>query len=257
MVLGMVLGVAGAKMLGQLPRDAWERLLTRSSGAEERTTAVTKVIDGDTIVVAGGERVRYLGVDAPEIGEPFYEEAKGLQKRVVLGSQVRIVPCEEEPRDGYGRTLAFVRKGSVDVGEQLLRQGLARTLFVGPCGKAVSRSYGRLERGAFHAGRGIWSSQDPRRIAHTEAGRYVGCLMTVTGRVVDVHGGPRAFHLNFGPDYRTDFTAVIFRRDLARLIKEGLYPVTEYQGKFVEVTGLLKEYNGPEIIVESTDQLVF
>jgi len=256
MVLGIALGVLIAKMLGQVPRETWDRVLTRTSGAEERTRAVRKVIDGDTIVVEGDERIRYLGVDAPETGEPFYEQAKGFQERVVLGSQVRIVPCKEEPQDSYGRTLAFVHKGKVDVGEQLLRQGLARTLIIGPCGRAVAKAYSKVERGAFRAARGIWSAQDPREIGHAEAGRYIGLLMSVTGRVAQVHEGPRAFHLNFGSDYRTDFTAVIYRRELSRLIREGLYPVTEYRGKSVEVTGILKEYNGPEIIIESVDQLV-
>jgi micrococcal nuclease len=256
MVLGIALGVLIAKMLGQVPRETWDRVLSRTSSAEERTTAVKKVIDGDTIVAEGDERIRYLGVDAPEIGEPFYEQAKGYQEKVVLGSQVRILPCKEEPQDSYGRTLAFVHKGTVDVGEQLLRQGLARTLFIGPCGWAVARAYSKVERGAFRAARGIWSAQDPREIGHGEAARYIGCLMTVTGRVAEVHEGPRAFHLNFGPDYRTDFTAVVYRRELTRLIKEGLYPMPEYRGKSVEVTGMLKEYNGPEIIVESVDQLV-
>jgi len=256
MVLGIALGVLAAKLLGQIPRETWDRVLARSSRAEERTRAVSKVIDGDTIAVGGDERVRYLGVDAPEIGEPFYEQAKGFQERVVLGSRVRIVPCKEEAQDSYGRTLAFVHKGNVDVGEQLLRQGLARTLFVGPCGRAVAKAYQKVEREAFREARGIWSVQDPRRIRHDEAARYIGLLMSVTGRVAQVHEGPRAFHLNFGQDYRTDFTAVIFRKELSRLIKEGLYPVTEYEGKSVEVTGILKEYNGPEIIVESADQLV-
>lgn len=256
MVLGMVLGVVGARMLGHVPRQAWERVLARTSGAEEETRTVQKVIDGDTIVVEPDERIRYVGVDAPELGEPFSEQATDLQKKVVLGSRVQIDACKEEPRDDYGRTLAFVRKGNVDVGEQLLRQGLGRTLFIGPCGRAVARGYRTVERRAFHAGLGIWSLQDPRRVGHLDAGRYVGLLMSVTGKVVKVHEGPKAFHLNFGEDFRTDFTAVIFRKDLSRLLKEGIQPVTGYEGRSVEVTGILKEYKGPEIIIESADQLV-
>jgi endonuclease YncB( thermonuclease family) len=256
MVLGMVLGVVAARMLGQVPRQAWERLLARTSGAEDETRTVTRVIDGDTIVVEPGERIRYVGIDAPELGEPFHEQAWDFHKKVVLGSRVRITTCREEPRDEYGRTLAFVRKGNVDVGEQLLRQGLARTLFLGPCGRAVARGYRSVERGAFLAGLGIWSLQDPRRVSHHDARRYIGLLMSVKGKVVNVHEGPKAIHLNFGKDFRTDFTAVIFRKDLSRLLEEGLEPVTAYEGLSVEVTGILKEYNGPEIIVESAGQLV-
>jgi len=256
MVLGIALGVLAAKMLGQGPRQTWERVVSRTSGAEEEARAVKKVIDGDTVVIEGGERVRIIGVDAPELGEPLYEEAKGFQEKMALGSRVRVDVCKEEPKDSYGRTLAFVHKGDVDVGAQLLGQGLARTLFVGPCSRAVAREYRKVEREAFRAGRGIWSLQDPRCVNHGEAGRYIGCLISVTGKVVEVHGGQRVFHLNFGADHRKDFTAVIFRKDLSRLIKEGLVPVMEYKGRGVEVTGILEEYNGPEIIVESADQIV-
>ena len=97
--------------------------------------------------------------------------------------------------------------------------------------------------------------QDARQIDHSDAGRYIGCLMSVTGEVVNVHAGPKAYHLNFGKDYRTDFTAVLFRKDLSSLVEEGLHPVTGYEGRFVKVTGILKEYNGPQVIVESADQL--
>lgn len=255
-VIGMVLGVVAGRMLGPVPRETWKRHLARSSGAGEGSRLVEKVIDGDTIEIDGGERVRYIGVDAPELGEPLYEEARDFQEKVVLGSNVRIEACKEEPRDGYGRTLAFVHKGNADVGEQLLRYGYARTLFIGRCGRTVARRYRKTERGAFLVGLGVWSLQDTRQVEHSEAGRYIGCLMSVTGEVVTVHAGPKAYHLNFGKDHRTDFTAVLFRKDLSRLVEEGLRPVTGYEGRFVKVTGILKEYNGPEIIVESADQLV-
>lgn len=255
MVIGMVLGVVGGMVWGTVPRRAWERLI-RTSGAEQETRVVEKVIDGDTIVLDGGERVRYIGVDSPENGEPLYGEAREFQEKIVHGSHVRIEVCKDEPRDRYGRTLAFVRKGNVDVGEQLLWYGYARTLFIGRCGRAVARGYRKVEREAFVAGRGIWSLQNPRRLSHGEAGRYIGCLMSVTGKVVNVHAGPKAFHLNFGKNHRKDFTAVIFRKDLARLVGEGLQPVTEYEGRRVEATGILKEYKGPEIIIESAEQLV-
>ena len=255
MVLGIVLAIVAVRMLDEDRRRSLEQLFARTSGAGEEARLVEKVIDGDTIEIDGGERVRYIGVDSPELGEPLYEEARDFQKKVVLGTYVRIEVCKEEPRDGYGRTLAFVHKGNVDVGEQLLRYGYARTLFIGRCGRAVARRYRKIEVGAFLVGLGVWSLQDARQVDHSDAGRYIGCLMSVTGEVVNVHAGPKAYHLNFGKDYRTDFTAVLFRKDLSSLVEEGLHPVTGYEGRFVKVTGILKEYNGPQVIVESADQL--
>lgn len=257
MVLGIVLAIVAVRLMDEDRRRALEQRFAPKDGAEAEARAVEKVIDGDTIVVQGGERIRYIGVDAPELGEPLYAEARGFQEKVLSRSYVRIEVCKEEPVDGYGRTLAFVHKGTVDVGEQLLRYGYARTLFIGPCGAAVARKYRKVERGAFRVGLGLWSLQEPREVSQSDAGRYVGCLMSVTGEVVNVHAGPKAYHLNFGKNYRTDFTTVIFRKDLPRLLEEGLPPVTGYEGRLVKATGILKEYNGPQIIVESADQLVF
>lgn len=224
--------------------------------AETREVRVTQVIDGDTIIIRNGESVRIVGIDTPEREEPFYSEARDLQQEKVLGKIIRLHACEKEPRDRYGRLLAFVEVGGEDVGIELLLDGLARTLFVGSCGLARAKDYRAHEREAFRAGRGIWSLQNPRRVDHAEAARYVGWLMTVTGKVKKVYAGPRAIHLNFGKNHRKDFTAVIFRKDLSRLSEQGLkLPVTGYEGKRVEITGTLKEYNGPEVIIQSADQI--
>ena len=49
---------------------------------------VLRVIDGDTIVLKGGQRVRYIGIDTPEKGRPYYLEAKKENERLVLGKRV-------------------------------------------------------------------------------------------------------------------------------------------------------------------------
>ncbi len=256
MVIGMIIGVVGGILLGPSPEDIWDRLLARTGGPESSIRLVERVIDGDTIEIDGGERVRYIGVDAPELDEPLYEEARSFQEKILHRSRVRIRVCKEEPKDGYGRTLAFVYKGNVDMGGQLLRYGYARTLFLGHCGDEVAKEYRRLERGAFRVGLGIWSLKEEREIDQSDAGRYVGRLMSVTGRVLNVHAGPKAFHLNFGENYRDDFTVVIFRENLPGLQEEGLHPVSGYEGRLVKATGIIREYNGPQIVVESADQLV-
>src|SRR3954466_12223125 len=71
---------------------------------------VERVVDGDTIVLAGGERVRYIGVDTPESvkpGPPVHVHAKAASRaneRLVAGERVRL-RYDAEPRDRYGRTL--------------------------------------------------------------------------------------------------------------------------------------------------------
>lgn len=259
---GLLVGLAlGASLVWILPGVEW--ILPAPAGGtfakEDRQSLVMipDVIDGDTFRLESGESVRLLGVDTPEKGEPLFEEAKAFARAALSGHPVRLLLCDRQERDRYGRLLAFVEASAVDPGFELLRQGLARTLFIPPCGMERALSYRTAEREAFRKGLGIWALQRPRTVPHTEAYRYLGALMTVTGRVLYVHTGPKAVHLNFGDDYRTDFTAVILRKNLPRLLEQGLAPVSSYAGRQVEVTGVVRSYKGqgPEIIVETPDQI--
>lgn len=117
---------------------------------------VKKVIDGDTIVVAGGERVRYVGIDTPEAGGPFYTEAKERNRALVGGKKVTIEVCTDERRDAYGRILGWVYTDGTDAGAILLKEGLARTLFIPPCGLKKAEEFRRYEKEARAKGVGLW-----------------------------------------------------------------------------------------------------
>ncbi len=96
-----------------------------------RMAFVERVIDGDTIVLEGGERVRYIGIDTPESVhprrpvEPFAIEAAKLNKNLVEGKRLFIL-TGVKPKGRYGRTLAYVFAGDVFVNARLVKEGLAR-----------------------------------------------------------------------------------------------------------------------------------
>jgi len=86
-----------------------------------------------------------------------------------------------------------------------------------------------------------------------EAGNYYGKNVTVIGKVVGSYNSGKACFLNFHEDYKKSFTAVIFASDFDRFPSD---PQDYYLYNDVEVTGLIKEYNGrPEIILNSTSQI--
>lgn len=93
---------------------------------------VTKVIDGDTIEIAGGTRVRYLGMDTPESSqsgkteECFGYEAHKKNQELVGGKVIRLEKDISET-DGYGRLLRYVWVGETLINELLVSQGYART----------------------------------------------------------------------------------------------------------------------------------
>ena len=125
---------------------------------------VERVVDGDTIVLAGGERVRYIGVDTPESVKPgtpvqcFAKKASAFNERLVDGERVRL-RYDAERRDRYGRTLAYVYRlrDGLFVNAELVRRGYARTLTIPP-DVSHAGEFARLARSARARGRGLWSA---------------------------------------------------------------------------------------------------
>ncbi len=106
----------------------------RGEGGDAALTrgVVERIIDGDTMVVSG-VRVRLVGIDTPERGEPGYEEAKSfLRELCPPGSTVALDVDDEEPYDRYGRTLAVVYCDGVNANAELLRRGYAEVLYIPP-----------------------------------------------------------------------------------------------------------------------------
>jgi len=118
------------------------------------------IADGDTVRVRLGsgrvERVRYIGIDAPERGTCFSARATAFNARLVEGREVRLVG-DVEARDRYGRLLAYVYVGETLVNAELLRGGFAAPLVVRPNVRYADR-FAQLARDARRAGTGLWSS---------------------------------------------------------------------------------------------------
>ena len=128
----------------------------RASG---RDAVVVRVIDGDTFVIRGGERVRLIGIDTPEKGKPGAAQATARTKRLVLGKRVRLEKDVSE-RDRYGRLLRYVYVGRVFVNAELVRSGYAR-MATFPPDVRHAEDFLRLQREAQRAGRGMWGFYRP------------------------------------------------------------------------------------------------
>jgi micrococcal nuclease len=122
------------------------------------TAKVTQVIDGDTIIVAGNYRVRYIGIDTPEVYpkvEEYGIEAWEANRRLVEGKEVRLERDATET-DKYDRLLRYVYVGDVFVNAELVRQGLAEAKAYPPDTK-YQDYLEKLEAEARLAGRGMWA----------------------------------------------------------------------------------------------------
>ena len=126
---------------------------------------VRKVIDGDTIDVSGGERVRLIGIDTPETNDPnrpagcFGKEATGFTASMLApGTPVRLVG-DVEQRDRYGRLLAYVyrRDDGLFVNAELLRRGYAQLLTIPP-NVAHTDEFVSIARDARARSQGLWAA---------------------------------------------------------------------------------------------------
>lgn len=89
-----------------------------------RLEDATKVVDGDTIDVTSG-RIRFIGIDTPERGECGFYEAAAVVQALIDRSGGKVMLVGDGERDRYDRELAYVHADGKDVGEVLLRFGLA------------------------------------------------------------------------------------------------------------------------------------
>lgn len=90
-------------------------------------------------------------------------------------------------------------------------------------------------------------------ISWRQAAKHTDEYLTVEGRIVRTHRTEKACFLNFHPDWRRSFSAVIFA---SRFDAFPPNPEEHYRGKLVRVTGLIQEYKGrPEVILDSPDQI--
>ncbi len=125
-----------------------------------RSGRVVRVLDGDTIVVAGVGTVRYLGIDTPELHHPrkpqqrFAARAAAANRALVAGRDVRL-ETDREMRDAYGRLLAYVYVGQRMVNADLVRQGMAETFAFAP-NTLHKEMFDQVERDARGARRGQW-----------------------------------------------------------------------------------------------------
>jgi hypothetical protein len=160
-------------------------------------------------------------------------------------------------KDRHGRLLAHLHRldGTWIQGE-MLKRGMAR-VYSFPDNRAAVADMLTLERAARKARRGIWGLRyyavrgpDPAN----QLSRLAGTFQLIEGCVADAVRIKGKVYLNFGEDWRSDFT-ISLKAKVARLFaKAGVDPLA-FKGRIVRVRGWLKKYNGPMIEASHPEQI--
>lgn len=126
-----------------------------------RTGVVTRIVDGDTVELASGEKVRFLMVDTPETTsgatDCYGQEAKAYTTSLLLDQTVTLeydVECE----DRYGRLLAYVSVSGREINTLLVERGYACVLHIPPNGEDRVSEFETLEYQARSLGIGVWGA---------------------------------------------------------------------------------------------------
>jgi len=118
---------------------------------------VVDVIDGDTVELEGGEKLRLIGIDCPEKGEHLYDSAGAFLTHLILGRNITL-KFGQRRRDGFGRLLGYIFLDSLFVNREMVRQGLAYVyLFSDDAGhRARVKTLVAAQNEAIDARRGLW-----------------------------------------------------------------------------------------------------
>lgn len=204
---------------------------------------VARVFDGDTVQLAGGERVRLIGINAPEAArekrpaQPLADEAtRALETLAGPGGAVWLVP-DAEREDKYGRVLAhlFDAKGR-NIQREMLARGLAAQIVVPPNERFLD-CYRAAERSARDRALGVWSLDAYRPASADElSGRERGFKL-ITGRVTSTRRSRSAVWLRLSPRFAIQIP-------LSSLERFGASPPEKLVGKRVTVRGWIKAWKG-------------
>lgn len=174
---------------GKVPTYTPRNAPAKTAPAARHPLTVVDVYDGDTITLANSKRIRYLGINTTEIGELFSEEARKLNRDLVLGKVVRL-ELDQQKTDSYGRMLAFVWVNRTNVNLELIRRGLAHLMFIPPNQKHYE-DFLSAQREAQRAGLGIWASpefQTPVRITSFHPGRGYLRIVNISSETLHLAG---------------------------------------------------------------------
>ncbi len=231
------------------------------------TQAVSRVIDGETIVLESGEHVRLIGALAPRAFDsgdvalpwPIAAAAKAHLEQLVGGRVVQIARVAAAP-DRYGRTLAHVfmsqDQATLWVQGEMLDAGLARAYGLPgafTCGSELLAH----ERAAREANRGLWALATYAGKSAADAAKLMAArsrFEIVSGKVAAVARTKSAVYLNFGADYKSDFTVRIAKSVLSAF-PEFARTLDEMKDKTVSVRGWIERRNGPMIDLTDPSQL--
>ena len=180
---------------------------TKNVTPQGELVRVTRVVDGDTIEIEGGQTVRYIGIDTPETVHPqkavecFGREASNKNKELVEGKMVQLEKDISET-DKYGRLLRYVYANGVFINELLVKEGFAHASSYPPDIKYQDLLNSAQEE-ARSQSRGLWAGCQEGKSGTSQ--NQEGCV--IKGNI-SFSTGEKIYHMP-GQEYYEDRKSVV------------------------------------------------
>lgn len=238
----------GRTHFGDQPVQGAQALDIPAFAPERLRYTVVKVPDGDTVYLSNGDRIRLLGINAPEVahrnrpGEPGGEQAASFLRDRLLteggGQRVGLVD-DIEREDAYHRRLAhlFDDQGN-NLNQLMVEQGLA-FVYLHPPNLKFSEDYLAAEQRARETQRGLWALDRYQVQSMRKAGDYRNSFRRLRGRLKSVQHKRKYSYLTFS----SGLTASIPKRYLQSFQDAGKDP-DSLVGRELVIRGWVKRYRG-------------
>lgn len=249
---GLLLGAALASVMAGLPAQA-SGLPDCAGAVEVSNLQVLRAEKNGVLVLNDGRAVVAEGLRLPNAAQdraPGFigDQAVAELNDLVRGRMVTLtVHIPKEDRYGRIRTQVFFPEDDKEPWLQtaMLRRGLARVAIAPDRTECASELY--AAEGEARAKRyGIWASAVYAVRNPGNVGRDIGTFQIVEGKVLNADVKEGRAYLNFGADWRTDFTVTIAPQDMKAFRAANIDP-RDYVGKTIRVRGMVQSLNGPEI----------
>lgn len=215
---------------------------------ESEHYTVQTALDGDTLMLENGMRVRLIGVNAPEIAhlnepaQPGSQEAMDFLYQLAKDKTITLED-EEQHFDRYHRRLAHpILADGRSLTRELLRHGLVHVSLVPP-NTARAKQLLQDEAYARRKGLGLWALPEYQILPATDAGQYRNTYRRLRGRVVLVQQKLKYTYLHF----EHGLTVYLENKDLPAFVEEQRDPKT-LSGRALVVRGWVHQQSGTPVI---------
>lgn len=236
-----------------------------SSLSQPETVKVRQVIDPLTFTIRQDDRIfRLVSLDLP--GQTSYDptnnatQAKALLVKLIEGKDIHIYQTKNRTKgriNAMGHNLVHAETIQDKIWAQgtLLSAGLARVKTTSSNPELAKQMY-KAEQKARTEKKGLWENERYTVLTPETSHNAAKTFQIVEGKILNTAIRKNRFYLNFGTDWKEDFTISISPEKRKDFAKQGYNPL-EWNGKHIRVRGWLDSYNGPYIEIDHPEALEF